>query len=184
MPVVSFAEQFEDANEDAVISQSDADLLDGDGNIEESVEVPEAVGENVALEQQDTPKTDEGDADSIQEEVSSIESFDVGDEDAENESVSVSDIYLNESEIQLTITDEPIQLPVTIEPENADNQTIAWSSSNPDVADVVAGVVTPLTVGEATVTAVSEDGNFSASSRTASPLLVEIRSDSIPLLKK
>ena len=163
MPVVSFAEQFEDANEDAVISQSDADLLDGDGNIEESVEVPEAVGENVALEQQDTPKTDEGDADSIQEEVSSIESFDVGDEDAENESVSVSDIYLNESEIQLTITDEPIQLPVTIEPENADNQTIAWSSSNPDVADVVAGVVTPLTVGEATVTAVSEDGNFSAS---------------------
>ena len=163
MPVASFAEQLEVANEDTVIAQSDADLPDGDGNIDENVEIPESVGEDVVLEQQDAPETKESDVTPILGEASDVEAYGTADEDAENEFVSVSGIYLSESEIQLTITDKPIQLLVIIEPENADNQTIAWSSSNPDVADVVAGVVTPLAVGEATVTAVSEDGNFSAS---------------------
>ncbi len=117
----------------------------------------------MVLEQQDAPETNESDVTPILGEASDVEAYGTADEDAENEFVSVSGIYLSESEIQLTITDKPIQLLVIIEPENADNQTIAWSSSNPDVADVTAGVVTPLAVGEATVTAVSEDGNFSAS---------------------
>lgn len=163
MPVASFAEQLEVANEDTVIAQSDADLPDGNGNTDESIEIPESVGEDVVLEQQDAPETNESDVTPILGGASDVEAYGTADEDAENEFVSVSGIYLNESEIQLTITDKPIQLLVIIEPENADNQTIAWSSSNPDVADVMAGVVTPLAVGEATVTAVSEDGNFSAS---------------------
>ena len=163
MPVASFAEQLEVANEDTVIAQSDADLPDGNGNTDESIEIPESVGEDVVLEQQDAPETNESDVTPILGEASDVEAYGTADEDAENEFVSVSGIYLSESEIQLTIIDKPIQLLVIIEPENADNQTIAWSSSNPDVADVTAGVVTPLAVGEATVTAVSEDGNFSAS---------------------
>lgn len=85
--------------------------------------------------------------------------------------------YLSESEIHLTIEDKPIQLLVTVVPENADNQTIAWSSSNPEVATVVDGVVTPLTAGMTTVTAVSNDGDFSAS------CLITVTDPGVPVRK-
>ena len=73
--------------------------------------------------------------------------------------------------------DKPIQLLVTVVPENADNQTIAWSSSNPEVATVVDGVVTPLTAGMTTVTAVSNDGDFSAS------CLITVTDPGVPVRK-
>ncbi|MCI2253881.1 S8 family serine peptidase [Domibacillus sp. PGB-M46] len=52
----------------------------------------------------------------------------------------------------------------TILPENADNQTLQWSSSNPKVASVDSnGIVTGVSSGTAVIKAVTEDGGFTAS---------------------
>ncbi len=52
----------------------------------------------------------------------------------------------------------------TIEPQNATNQTIIWSSSDESLATVDdRGFVTFLENGDVTITAVAEDGGFSAS---------------------
>ena len=56
------------------------------------------------------------------------------------------------------------QLTATVQPENAENKKIKWSSSNPAVATVNdMGVVTGVKDGTAVITAASEDGNASAS---------------------
>lgn len=41
----------------------------------------------------------------------------------------------------------------TVNPENADNQTVTWSSSNEVVATVVDGLVTAIAEGTAVITA-------------------------------
>ena len=46
-----------------------------------------------------------------------------------------------------------ITLTATVQPENATDKTVAWSSSKPDVATVDAGVVTGQAPGEAVITA-------------------------------
>lgn len=56
-------------------------------------------------------------------------------------------------------------------------KAFAWSSSNPEVATVVDGVVTPLTAGMTTVTAVSNDGDFSAS------CLITVTDPGVPVRK-
>ena len=128
-------------------------------------------------EQQDELEINKSDVAPILEGTTNNEPSDASNEGFENEFVSVSGVYLSESEIHLTIEDKPIQLLVTVVPENADNQTIAWSSSNPEVATVVDGVVTPLTAGMTTVTAVSNDGDFSAS------CLITVTDPGVPVRK-
>ncbi len=52
---------------------------------------------------------------------------------------------------------------VTITPNNASNDIITWSSSNPAIASVDAnGIVTGLSVGNATITATTAEGGFTA----------------------
>lgn len=54
-------------------------------------------------------------------------------------------------------------LTATVAPNNATNKTISWSSSNKAVATVDQdGQVTGFSAGEATITATSEDGGFTA----------------------
>lgn len=49
----------------------------------------------------------------------------------------------------------------TVLPTNASNQKVTWTSSDPSVASVSqTGVVTPLAVGETTITAKTEEGGF------------------------
>ena len=163
VPVVSFAEELDAVNENLIVAQNSTDLSDSDGGIDENIDISGTADNDVHLEQQDELEINKSDVAPILEGTTNNEPSDASNEGFENEFVSVSGVYLSESEIHLTIEDKPIQLLVTVVPENADNQTIAWSSSNPEVATVVDGVVTPLTAGMTTVTAVSNDGDFSAS---------------------
>jgi hypothetical protein len=58
------------------------------------------------------------------------------------------------------------QLTATVVPATATNKAVTWSSSAPAIATVSStGLVTALTEGTATITAVTADGNFTASSR-------------------
>jgi len=50
----------------------------------------------------------------------------------------------------------------SISPENADNKTISWKSSNSSVATVNNGVVTAVSPGTATITVTTADGNKTA----------------------
>lgn len=52
-----------------------------------------------------------------------------------------------------------LKLNTVIFPANASNKTIIWESSNNNVATVSNGVVTPVTNGETTITARTQDGN-------------------------
>ena len=75
----------------------------------------------------------------------------------------VTSITLDQSEISLDVT-ETVKLIATVLPENATNKSLIWSSSNEAVATVdTKGVVTAISVGEATITVATVDGsNLSA----------------------
>ena len=76
---------------------------------------------------------------------------------------NVTGITLNETSKELDIIDT-FQLIATIEPANATNTNIIWSSSNEEVATVnQKGLVTAKSIGENTITATTEEGNFTAS---------------------
>lgn len=63
--------------------------------------------------------------------------------------------------ISLASTPPQITCTATVEPANATNKNVAWSSSDTAVATVDDdGVVTALTQGTATITATTEDGSF------------------------
>ena len=73
-------------------------------------------------------------------------------------------ITLGEQAMTLNLGEEHT-LTATVLPENTDNKTVIWSSSNPEVATVDAqGKVTALMTGTTTITATTTDGsNLSAS---------------------
>jgi len=74
---------------------------------------------------------------------------------------TVSGVTLNQTTATL-IVDETLTLTATILPDNATNKAITWSSSNNDVATVLDGVVTAVSVGSATITVTTADGNKTA----------------------
>jgi uncharacterized protein YjdB/glycosidase len=62
------------------------------------------------------------------------------------------------------------QLTATIAPANATNKTVSWTSSNTAVATVgTTGLVTAVAAGTATITATTQDGNFTAHSTITVP---------------
>lgn len=76
---------------------------------------------------------------------------------------NITSITLNETSKELDIIDT-FQLIAIIEPANATNTNIIWSSSNEEVATVnQKGLVTAKSIGEAVITATTEEGNFTAS---------------------
>lgn len=75
--------------------------------------------------------------------------------------VHVTGISLNKS----TATLQPgavLELTARLEPENADDQVITWSSSNSAVATVDGGKVTAVALGTADITVTAHDGGFKA----------------------
>lgn len=92
----------------------------------------------------------------------------------------ITGITLNETCKELDIIDT-FQLIATIEPTNATNTNIIWSSSNEEVATVnQKGLVTAKSIGETTITATTEDGNFKATAtiKVLSPkYITQIKSD-------
>ena len=77
------------------------------------------------------------------------------------QTVAVTGVSLNASSGALTVNGQTT-LTATVEPPNATNKTVTWTSSAPTVATVVNGVVTALSAGTAVITARTQDGGFTA----------------------
>ena len=77
---------------------------------------------------------------------------------AVHEAVAVTGVGLNKSAATLTVDDEET-LTATVEPNDASDKTVTWSSSNTAVATVDAnGKVTAVSPGEAIITATATNG--------------------------
>lgn len=77
----------------------------------------------------------------------------------ENVSVTGVEITPTSSEIKVGGT---TTITATVKPDNATNKNVTWSSSNTAVATVSNGVVTGKSEGTATITATTEDGEYTA----------------------
>ena len=75
--------------------------------------------------------------------------------------VAVTDVSLNKTATSIE-QGQTETLTATVQPANATNQNISWSSSDESVAKVADGVVTALNAGTATITVTTEDGNKTA----------------------
>jgi uncharacterized protein YjdB len=78
------------------------------------------------------------------------------------EIITVSGVSLNTNELELTI-DGSTTLTALVQPDNATNRTVTWSSSDDTVAAVDDGLVTALAEGTATITVTAIDGGHTAS---------------------
>ena len=76
-----------------------------------------------------------------------------------DDAVAVSSVSLNKSSLEMYEDDSSYTLIATVLPENATNKNVTWSSSNNSVASVYEGIVTPVGVGNATITVSTVDGN-------------------------
>jgi uncharacterized protein YjdB len=76
--------------------------------------------------------------------------------------IPVTGVTLSETELELTIGDTGT-LTATVAPEDADDKTVSWSSSDESVATVDQnGKVTAVAAGEATITVTTTDGSKTA----------------------
>lgn len=77
--------------------------------------------------------------------------------------MKVSGVSLDQTAMTLWAGGANGRLIAAVNPFNATNKNVAWSSNNPDAASVDGnGVITPLTVGTTTITATTEDGGYQA----------------------
>lgn len=76
-------------------------------------------------------------------------------------SVSVTGVTLSSSTLSMAIN-QTAQLTATVNPSNATNKAVTWSTSNSNVASVVNGLVTAKTAGNATITVTTADGGKTA----------------------
>ena len=76
--------------------------------------------------------------------------------------VLVTSVALNKSELSLYTGQSEI-LTATVQPEDATNKNVTWSSDKPEVATVENGEVTAKAAGTATITVTTEDGTKTAS---------------------
>ena len=75
--------------------------------------------------------------------------------------VSVTDVSLNKETLSL-YTGDTASLTATVEPDNATNKNVTWSSDKPEVATVENGKVTAKAAGTATISVTAEDGKKTA----------------------
>ena len=80
----------------------------------------------------------------------------------EEPTVAVTGVTLNQSEAQMTVGGETLTLTATVNPNNATDQSVSWSTSDANVATVENGVVTAVAAGNATITVTTTDGSFTA----------------------
>lgn len=74
---------------------------------------------------------------------------------------AIESITLDQTELTLYVLDG-IELTPTINPEDADNTELIWTSSNPEVATVDNGIVRAIAAGEAEITVKAAVGDASA----------------------
>ena len=77
------------------------------------------------------------------------------------DTVAVTGITLNQNTASVQVGNT-ITLTATVEPDNATNKTVTWTSDNEPVATVEDGVVTGVSEGTASIGAMTADGGFSA----------------------
>lgn len=82
--------------------------------------------------------------------------------------IAVTGVTLYKSEFVLRVG-ESEALYYSIQPSNADNKSVAWSSSSPGIASVVDGLVTAISGGVATITVTTNDGSKIASCELTVP---------------
>lgn len=75
--------------------------------------------------------------------------------------VAVTGVSLNKSTTSIYVGASET-LTATVAPADATNKAVTWSSNNTSVASVNNGVVTGVAIGQATITAKTVDGNFTA----------------------
>ncbi|GMK43279.1 hypothetical protein PghCCS26_04060 [Paenibacillus glycanilyticus] len=77
--------------------------------------------------------------------------------------VGVTGVTLDKAQLALDLANTKTgQFTATIQPGNAENHNLYWSSSNTSVATVTDGVVTAKGTGTAEITVTTEDGGFTA----------------------
>lgn len=74
--------------------------------------------------------------------------------------VAVTGVTLDEEAITLIAAGETQTLTATVEPSDATDKSVIWTSSNPEVATVVNGVVTAVANGEAIITVTTANGSY------------------------
>ena len=75
----------------------------------------------------------------------------------------VTGVTLDKESASLRIGEETLQLNAVVEPSDASDKSLLWTSSEPGVASVSeTGLVTPLAPGETVITVTTVDGEFSA----------------------
>ncbi|HNX16639.1 MAG TPA: Ig-like domain-containing protein, partial [Bacilli bacterium] len=74
-------------------------------------------------------------------------------------SIRVTGVTLNQQSMRAYIGDTP-RLTATISPSDANDQSVAWSSSNSNVATVDNGLISALSYGTTTITVTTIDGGF------------------------
>ena len=76
--------------------------------------------------------------------------------------VAVADVSITQGDQELEVG-KTVQLIAVVEPEDATNKNVTWSSNNETVAKVSeTGLVTAVAEGTATITVTTEDGNKTA----------------------
>src|SRR5665648_735084 len=89
--------------------------------------------------------------------------------------VAVTGVTLDQASMTLTVGEATRMLVVTVAPAAATNKSVTWSSSAPEVAAVVDGVVTPITEGTTTITVTTVDGGLTATCElTVVPVVVAV----------
>ena len=84
-----------------------------------------------------------------------------GEASTHNDDVKVTGITLNKTNEEIEIG-KTTTLTASILPSNATNKNITWKSSDETIAKVQNGAVTGIKEGKATITAITEDGNYKA----------------------
>jgi GH43 family beta-xylosidase/uncharacterized protein YjdB len=83
---------------------------------------------------------------------------------AYNPPIPVTGVSLNQTSAQLYTNhgSTTVQLTANVEPADAANKTVTWSTSNSVVASVYGGLVTAHSTGTAVITATTADGGYTA----------------------
>lgn len=77
----------------------------------------------------------------------------------EDDEIKAESIELDYNSAELNVGDT-LQLNVTVKPDNAVNKKIVWTTSDEDVLTVENGLITAVSVGNAVITATTEDGSL------------------------
>lgn len=90
--------------------------------------------------------------------------------------VHVTGVTLNASEVTMGGVGSTYKLTATVNPTDAQNQNVTWTSDNPDVVTVSEnGTLTAVAMGDATVTVTTAEGSYTAS------CTVKVRADKAAL---